>query len=189
MPCLQDVSVVFLRSYIPARCMHTFIPALVHQLNHHINLIHSSTIEVLPHIRRELILAHPPLIFPPSHRRRLPPNPRVDQQRLIKRRCESSRRRQVMRHPVCVQQRQRTRAPRHLYVRQLSIPCFIHARMRREGNPTYTRSIPPSSLSTSRRQLFQRQTAIVFRCRRRRSSVLFALPRMRRRSDLSLSYG
>ena len=105
---------------------HTFIPTLVHQLDHDVNLIHSSAIEVLAHICRQLLLTHTPLVFSPSHRRRLPPNARVDQKRLIERRCESSRRRQVMRNTVCIEQRQRTCVPRHLYVYQFSIPRIMH---------------------------------------------------------------
>ena len=71
---------------------HTFIPTLVHQLHHHVYLVHSSAIEVLAHIRCQLILAYTSLVFPSSHCGRLSSDARIDQQRLIERRCERSRR-------------------------------------------------------------------------------------------------
>lgn len=47
----------------------TFVPAFVHQLHYHVDLVHCSAIEVLANVGRQLLLRHSPLLFASSHRR------------------------------------------------------------------------------------------------------------------------
>jgi hypothetical protein len=50
--CLVCAALVVCSVVWLARCWYfTFVPALVYQFNHHINLVHGGTVEVFSHIR------------------------------------------------------------------------------------------------------------------------------------------
>jgi hypothetical protein len=51
-PCLCGVSRMFGGISCKKLMSLTFVPALVHQFDHHVDLIHGSPVEVLAHIRR-----------------------------------------------------------------------------------------------------------------------------------------
>ena len=51
-PCLCGISGVFSGITCEKLMSLTFVPALVHQFDHHVDLIHGSAVEVLAHICR-----------------------------------------------------------------------------------------------------------------------------------------
>lgn len=96
---------------------HTLVPHFVHHVYYNIDFIHSSSIEVLPHRQRQLILRDPSRLFLACHRGRLSSNARIRQECLSIRRRECSWRRKVVRDSVGVQEFQRFVVPLHLHTR------------------------------------------------------------------------
>lgn len=71
-----EVSIRSVVHILTSQCL-TFVFTLVYQLNHHVNLVDRSTIEVFAYVRRQLILGNTPLVFSTRHRRRLSSNSRI----------------------------------------------------------------------------------------------------------------
>lgn len=119
-PCLQHT---VSQPSAPAPCCRygiaihepTFVPNLVHHLDNNVDFIHSSSIEVLSHSKSKLLFRHTSLVLPPRHRRALPANPRIREERLVPRRGESCRYREVVCNAVAVQQLVGFFVPDHLH--------------------------------------------------------------------------
>lgn len=88
----------------------------VHELHHHVDLVHGRAVEVLPYCQRELLLGNPPLVFPASHRGGLATDAAGSgQDRLVVGRGKGGGLGEVVSDAVSVQELEGRGLPGHLY--------------------------------------------------------------------------